>query len=436
MASTRGTDHQTDGGRKSLLPVTGEPGKLIRLNQPIPQPVPPQPRSKRPLRLIMGVLLLFILLLTIGATVFVLNNAWQATRSTTILITPRTTVRQQTITIQAITATPVPQGMTSTRRITVVSSAGSATTTATGVGQQSENIATGEVTFYNNDTQILTVPPGSILTTKTGVQIRTMTQAAIPPANGTLMGQVTVPAHAVTPGSSGNISAYALYAVQCCDTMFMNEVIASNQHAFTGGQDAATFAVVAQQDINAVSNPLVQQGTQAAQSALKSQIHTDEALVPISVSCAPDIRPDHTVGSRATQVTVSVQVSCRGESYNRSTAITLARTAYIAQVKEALGSSYTFLNPMAIDTEQVTIVDAVKGTLSIAVPIRARWVYQISMVSLHHLLLQLAGKTLDQARMQLLALSGVESVSFVGNSGDTLPQANHITFTIQTPPSS
>ena len=69
----------------------------------------------------------------------------------------------------------------------------------------------GRVTFYNAAPSVQTIAAGTLLTGKDGVEVVTDQDAVIPAGTLATNGQVTVAAHAVNLGPSGNIAAQDIY---------------------------------------------------------------------------------------------------------------------------------------------------------------------------------------------------------------------------------
>jgi len=418
----------------SLLPVSATPGKLVRMpvRQASPRKLPPGPRLSA--RVLVTVILLLVLIV-LGCGVYLGETLWQATQTATITLVPRTTLLRQHITVLAVTGRPSATQVPA-RRLFAQASTLSATVPATGTGQQSARVATGSLTLYNLMPQVQYVPAGSQWTTKNGVQVMILVQAAVPAGTGPLQGQITVSARAVYPGADGNIPTEALYAAQCCDGHLINGIVASNLQPFLGGQDAQSYALVRQQDINAAADPLMMQGKQAAQNALTEQIRDGEQLVQSTVSCLPTIQSHPGAGSRASAVTVHVLVSCGGEVYITPLARQLAIGTFLSKTESALGPSYLLVGTVTVGTAQITTQDAIKGTLAITLPLQARWEYRIDRKAGESLLSHLSGASMSQAHDLFMHLAGVASVTISGTGENSLPQeSSHIHLIIQAPPS-
>jgi Baseplate J-like protein len=154
----------------------------------------------------------------------------------------------------------------------------------TGIGHQSAKSATGLVTFYNGQFQSVMIAAGTIFTGTSGVQISTDHEATIPAGHPPSYGQASVQAHAVNPGSQGNIPAYDINQVCCAASVF-----AKNTEVFTGGQDARTYTTVTQDDIHNLSTVLKTTVAHSINGALQGQLRVSR-----SRSCAATKQYHHT----------------------------------------------------------------------------------------------------------------------------------------------
>jgi|GEM_PF-2774201 len=179
-------------------------------------------------------------------------------------------------------------------------------TQATGQGYTAPTTATGSITFYNGQPYAQIIPTGTILKGQDGRVVITDEPATIPPAAQTIpptYGQASVPAHALIPGTNGNIAAGDINE-PCCVT----SVIAQNPSTFIGGRDGHHFTYVTKQDVYHAITPLL--STLEAQTP---QLFTSLALAP---TCVPTIATTPPVGQRATTVSVTAIVSCTALSYD------------------------------------------------------------------------------------------------------------------------
>lgn len=198
-----------------------------------------------------------------------------------------------TVTIQGFALAPIHQSITVTAQ-------------ATGKGIIAPTTATGSITFYNGQSYTQIIPTGTILKGLDGVAVITDEAATIPLAAQTTpptYGQVTVPAHALVAGASGNIAAGDINEA-CCVT----SVIAQNPSTFTGGRDGQHFTYVTKQDVYHAVTPLL-----STLEVKTPQLFTSLALAPMCVPIVSVIPP---VGQRGTTVKVTATVQCTAVSYD------------------------------------------------------------------------------------------------------------------------
>ncbi|HJT57401.1 MAG TPA: baseplate J/gp47 family protein [Ktedonobacteraceae bacterium] len=178
---------------------------------------------------------------------------------------------------------------------------------ATGQGHLPATTATGSVTFYNGLAYTQIIPVGTVLKGKDGVAVITDAQAVIPPVAETTPptdGQTSVPAHAASPGASGNIAAGDIN-MPCCVT----SVIAQNPYAFVGGKNAQSFLYVSKHDVSQAAQPLVTKLT--AQTA---SLFPTRRLV--ALRCASKVVAMPGIGQKATSAQVSVTATCTALTFH------------------------------------------------------------------------------------------------------------------------
>src|SRR5207248_5823525 len=176
------------------------------------------------------------------------------------------------------------------------------TVMATGKQSVPATQARGEVTFYNSDVVSHFIPAGStIAVPHSGLLVATdidvTVAAGVPPEEG----HASVQSHVVQAGAADNIAAGSLHYTVCCSSPYIR---VNNLMAFTGGQDAHTYAVVQQSDIDGAALALASMQKQSAPDLLRSQAKPHEQLAVPSVSCTPVVNPGAAAGSNATSVTV------------------------------------------------------------------------------------------------------------------------------------
>ena len=90
------------------------------------------------------------------------------------------------------------------------------------------------------------------------------------------MDTVTVPAQAVTAGTSGNIQAGDM-------TITINNGLLVRNNPFSGGQDERTYTTVTQKDIHSISTVLKTTLAQSITGALQGQLKPQEAITTTSL---------------------------------------------------------------------------------------------------------------------------------------------------------
>jgi hypothetical protein len=361
-------------------------------------------------------LLLFVLLLLAG-----MGRIWDLGPLAPLLFRPTATItiiptrldRQATLVITAVTGTPdAGRYEIAARFVYATSPELAASGLASGVAHVPATRAHGTLTLYNAATYPQTIAAGTMLTGADGVQVVTDAPAPIPAGNPPLFGVITVSAHTVLAGSHGNITALDVNAL-CC----VAGVAVKNTAGFTGGQDAQTYTTVRQADIDGLTRPLVETLTQGATLGVRSQLRPQEWLVTIP-ACIPAISADHTVGSRATQVTVSVAVTCQSEVYDQQAARRLAATSLKQETATALGATYALVGQVTTALVGVRVTDPKRGTLTLSTLAEGTWVYQWSLAHLEALARRIAGTGKQEALAFLLREEGVQTASILLTGGE------------------
>jgi len=424
-----------------------------------PSPPPPampgsggtasQPPQRRPrngwqyLLIALVVLLLFSLLLC-GGIAIAAPATWHSFTSTvsnvlpgasptaTVTITPKSIVAQNKYVITGITSgqPDISKRQVSARLLSFTTQPQSKTVSATGFVNTPATHATGTLTFVNGSFAPYGVTAGTIFTDAHGVQIANDILAYIPAADpNTGFGRVTVPAHAVTPGSRGNIPAFDFSNMICCGN---SSVEVSNTVAFTGGQDPQKYIAVQQSDIDNAAKALKQPLLQSALSSLNGLKHPNEQFVK-TPTCTTNVTSNHQAGDRATSVTVTVTATCSGEVYDQLSARTIAADLLKTETDKS--------NPGFALTGNIltTIIQATadkSGKVTIVVDAKGLWVYQFNNAQKSQLAALIVGKTQAQATAILAAQPGVGKIDGISiSSGNTLPtDPSKITIVVQNVP--
>jgi hypothetical protein len=295
----------------------------------------------------------------------------------------------------------------------------SQTVRATGRGHQQAVAASGQLTFYNGQSQSVTVASGTVFTAGDGIQVVTLesavTPAADPSTNPPAFGQLTVPAQAVQKGASGNIGAYAISG-SCC----ASSVIVKNLAPFRHGQDARDFPFVTKGDIQGVVGQLTPLLLQSERAALTSQLTAQEAL--LTPACTPTTSADHAPGDEAATVSVTVSETCKAVAYDRQE----LESRGIAILTSTCAASSPAHFQRVGEIHLVVVSQTISGErASLTVRFSGIWVYQLNA---QQLTASIAGRPRLYALHFISGLPGVQTVSITGvQENQALPtDAAHI----------
>ncbi|MFL5652557.1 MAG: hypothetical protein ACJ8CB_00005, partial [Ktedonobacteraceae bacterium] len=354
--------------------------------------------------------------------------------SATVTITPKSVDVVNTYVITGVT-TGTPDStkrQVQARELSFTSQPESKTVSTTGVVNTPGTRATGTLTFFNGSLAPYGVAANTVFTDAQGVHVTNDVLAYIPAGNpNSGFGRVTVAAHAVNVGASGNIMAFDFNNVQCCGN---SAVAVSNTTAFTGGQDPQHYKAVQQSDVDGAANPLKGPLTQSALTSLEGQKHANEQFVN-RPQCTTTVTSNPPVGAKATSVTVTVIAKCSGEVYDQNAAQTIATNLLKSEAPGITGPGYALTGNVVTTVTKAT-VDS-KGTVSLLVKAEGIWVYQFTAAYKMQLAKLIVGKSASQASALLLRQPGVGKVDGINiaGGGNTLPtNASQITIVVQNVP--
>lgn len=390
--------------------------------------------GRRTTRQLLAILLIILTLLLIAGIAFAapggLGRFIPGTSVTaTVTITPKSKDVKDQFVILAVTGKPNPTlPQVQARVLTATSQPQSKTAQSTGSipGRQ----ATGALTFLNNTASPITIA-STVLTGASGVPVTfngPITVPANPPS-------ITVTGFAVNVGARGNIPALDIVG-PCC----ASGITVKNTTAFSGGQDPQANAVVQQSDIDGAANALVSALTPGVQAALQKQVHPNEQVVSSTLHCNKStFSANHKAGDIARSVMVTVAITCTEEAYDQQAAFALASNSLQKDAMKDPGPGYGLVGNVVTMVAQATVIDA-KGTISLLVRAEGVWAYVFTDQLKQQLKNAIAGKPRGEALAYLKAHAGVSAVQIDISSGDTLPDADHITIVIKpvagaTPPS-
>ena len=386
----------------ALVPAATEPevieGVVIEIESP-ETPKDHTPPKEKPYWLLIPFAIVLCLIFLAGSYLVPL-----LTPSATVTIIPV----ERTITLTAAIHVPG-------RQVAPLMLSQSITALATGKRHQSATRATGTITFYNGLFTTQTIAAGTLFTGNDGVQVITDQPAIVPAGNPPIYGQVTVSAHAVLTGASGNIQAYDINTA-CCAT----SVLAKNAETFTGGHNARDYLVVTTSDIASAGATLTASLAKSEQAALTAQLNSGEAL--ITPPCNPKVTFDHKIGDEANEVHVSISETCSGIAYLANALQQNATQLLQQEVIQRLGTGYRLIGDLQVHVLTASITNHTKGIATINIHVDATYVYQLSQAQKRHIINLIAGKTEQQALTTLLHLPGIQGAAFTlkGNAA-TLP---------------
>jgi hypothetical protein len=254
---------------------------------------------------------------------------------------------------------------------------------------------------------------GELLKGSDRVEVVTLQDAVIPAGMLATNGQVTVPARAVHAGPQGNIRAGDIYGKCCRDNVFVSN------GPFSGGQDARSYQMVTQQDINGAASSLKARLDLSVQAALSQQVQPTETLVT-PIPCSTTVTPDHQAGSETTQVSVTVSETCTGEVYTTSALHDLLMQTMTQQAIKQLGNGYSLVGDLQPSITRATM-NRRQETMILQVKVISTWMYQLSQAQQDSIKLAIRGKSKEEATALLLHMPGIQTVSIRISNSNALP---------------
>jgi len=390
---------------------------------------PPSPKGRRwklPRRWRLLALIALIILFMGGSATFLIS--WLPgvlpAATATVTITPASQHLTKTYTLYAVTGTPDAsqhQVAARARLLSYTTPEKSLTVAATGQGSTR---AAGILIFSHASTAMI-ISGGQGFSGASGVSLFMDTGVDIWPGQ-----TVAVTAHAAEPGPGGNVPADDVNATFSIydhgNGPYIGTVHVENTAPFTGGKDNA-YSFVQQSDIDDATDELVSQLTSDAQAAMQRQLRANEELV-LPIQCTPRTKAN----DRASDVTVTGSVTCKGEAYDVQTARSMAASLLRNDAASQLDAHYALVGDIQIGTPQVSTPDE-NGMATLNVPAEGVWVYQFSEAQKQTFAQLIAWKPLADAQSLLLKQVGVKKVSIttIGGWGSALPTAaNDIKFSI------
>ncbi len=218
----------------------------------------------------------------------------------------------------------------------------------TGVDRTPQDTASGEVLLRNPTGEEITVPQGTTLSIYQGMSYTTDSDVTVPAASNNVAGEETVSVTATEPGSDGNAEPGMLTGI----VGDLGVHYSNRDSAIEGGTDIEV-AIVAEEDIQALEDAVINDYTRAAAIGWTSQLPEGQAVVEPSVTTDPINFEDYTVsaqpGEQAERISISGTVSATGLVYDQ-TVVTEETTAFF---RESLQSEVP--DGYEIDPESVVL---------------------------------------------------------------------------------
>ena len=156
----------------------------------------------------------------------------------------------------------------------------------TGIKTYPATNAIGTLTLTNGSVVSQELPQGLIFSTRSGIEVETLSSVFVPSGSALGYGIAIVPAKTVVGGKSGNIPAYSINAV------YGTSLYIRNLQPFTRGREAYSVKVVTPLDIQtAIDNARISLTAQIAQIKAflaypcKETIQTKNSVVGLSWTC-------------------------------------------------------------------------------------------------------------------------------------------------------
>lgn len=355
-----------------------------------------------------GALLLFMVCLFGG--VFSVRDLFLNEVVTSVVLTPRQEERTEDLSVTAVPPGSTQSPLQSILRPLLQQETDAKAVATTGSFTRPALAAQGQLTFFNSTVSQLLLPAGIEIVSVGGIHVKTLTPVTLPPANSPpQLSSAQVAASAIEPGVQGNLPPQSINTH--CPVQFCGQSIipVSNTTAFFGGQDAQTRQIVAQSDIDQAASTLLDPVRIQTRSALEKQIVESERLVGGTPACqAPQTNADPPVGTTATQVHVSVSITCTGDAYmpddikaraERQFQVTVSQTS--PSFMQRIASTATMTSRMERDSA---------GRPVFHVLCWGKWSTEITGSLLSTLVHELAGKTPQEAEHYLLSNGRIASV--------------------------
>lgn len=355
-----------------------------------------------------------------GISLAPLTNLQPSKATALVTITPLHPILKHTYTITSVTGQPnMAQNQVGGARTISDSQSQSLQVNATGNVTIPATNASGTLIFSRVRKKV-TIPAGTPFLDKNNIALVLNAPVTLLRVSGFT---ISVGAHANPAGSKGNVPALDINGAFCYPNCATGSAFHLQNTAFAGGQDALSYRVVQQSDINNAASQLVNSLASTAQAAVQAQIKASEQSVG-SISCGlSSLSSNQQAGARVSSVIVSVTETCRNEVYNVQPAQALAANLLKRDVTTIAGAGYVIVgNVTTIVQAQPKLIDT-QGTVSMNIMASATAFYQFTATEAQAFARLIAGKSLADAQALLLQQIGVAraTITISDHSANKLP---------------
>lgn len=263
----------------------------------------------------------------------------------------------------------------------------------TGVERTPQETARGQVLLRNPSGSAVTVPAGSTLSIHGGASYTTDSEVTVPEASNNLAGEATVNVTATEPGSSGNAEPGMLTGV-IGDT----RVHYSNRDSAIEGGSDIEVAVVAEADLVALNDSLVNEHSRAAAAGWNEQLSAEgkAVVVPSVVTDLPTDQTTAKVGDRAESISVSGTIHATGLVYDSAVVEEQTRTFFTESLQADVPAGYR-IDPGTVKLSAPVALASAPNNVQFRVTGTARANAEFSSQQIADLRKRLAGSSWDDA---------------------------------------
>ena len=313
--------------------------------------------------------------------------------------------------------TPDPNNFAMPARVLQTTSADSNTTATTGLKNVPATTAQGTLLFTNTGDNAVLINADQDFVTDAGVHIKLAQDVNVPAKQDGHNGTAKATARAANPGKTGNIAANTPLHAD-----LPSRVSVQNPAAFSGGADAQSVHIVAQNDIDRVLTDLRKKLMQQAEQQLQSQLVSGEIMATKPTSNETP-RSNFPVGAQTDQVQVTLSIQESVPVYKPTVAVEIAATLLSNQANHTLGTKFRRMGDIT-KVGDPNVTDVTNGTIHLSVTVHGTWVYNFSPTQTDQWRQAMRGLTPAAAQAYLRAQKGISDVHIELPFGtDHLPAA-------------